>query len=95
MKRLLASLEIAGRDRGFGPKQRRRCVRAGSRSYRKAMAAFAGMGDMELWYVQLDIESSSEVWLSCVSAADQRRFDKLLGWVRSPRATSSCTSSVT
>ena len=80
--RLLASLEIAGRDRGFGPKQRRRCVRAGSRSYRKAMAAFAGMSDMEVWYSRLDIESSSEAWLHRVSAADRRRFDKLLAKAR-------------
>ena len=42
VKRLAASLAVAGRDNGFPTKERRRVVLAGGRSYRTAMREFAG-----------------------------------------------------
>ena len=50
VKRLAASVEIAGRDRGFDDKTRRACVLASVRAYREGMRTFAGMGNLELWY---------------------------------------------
>jgi Uncharacterized protein conserved in bacteria (DUF2252) len=41
VKRLAASLAMAGRDNGFGAKARRRIVLAAARSYRTAMRQFA------------------------------------------------------
>src|SRR4051794_13611816 len=43
VKRLAASLEIAGRDNGYGSKERVAIVRRPVRSYRESMRAFAGM----------------------------------------------------
>ncbi|MGZ5357075.1 MAG: DUF2252 domain-containing protein [Solirubrobacterales bacterium] len=57
VKRLAASLEIAGRDNGFPAKRRRRIVRAAVRSYREAMRGFAAMSMLDVWYAHLDMDS--------------------------------------
>src|SRR4051794_17799891 len=50
VKRLAASIEVAGRSRGFKGKQRRRIVRGAVAEYREAMRRFAGMTVVEGWY---------------------------------------------
>jgi uncharacterized protein (DUF2252 family) len=54
VKRLAASVEIAGRDRGFTSDERKRAVLASVRVYREAMHKFAGMRDLEVWYAHVD-----------------------------------------
>jgi uncharacterized protein (DUF2252 family) len=54
VKRLAASIEIAGRDRRFRPKQRRDAVLAAVRRYRRAMREFAGMSTLDVWYSRVD-----------------------------------------
>ena len=56
VKRLVASFAVAGRDRGFDERRRRAINLAVSRSYREAMAAFASMRTLDLWYSRIDIE---------------------------------------
>jgi uncharacterized protein (DUF2252 family) len=56
VKRLAASLEIAGRDNGFGEKARKSVVRAAVRSYREAMLEFAQVPMLEVWYAHLDVD---------------------------------------
>lgn len=56
VKRLAASLAIAGRDRGFSEGERRAAVLAGAREYREAMRGFASMRDIDVWYARLDVE---------------------------------------
>jgi len=55
VKRLAASVEIAGRDRGFDEKTRRASVLMSVRSYREAMRSYAGMGNLAVWYSRLDV----------------------------------------
>jgi uncharacterized protein (DUF2252 family) len=50
VKRLAASVEIMGRDRGFAPADRRALVMAGVREYRDRMRQAAGMGSLDAWY---------------------------------------------
>ena len=50
VKRLAASFEIMGRDRGFSPADRRAVVMAGVGEYRKRMRRAAGMGSLTAWY---------------------------------------------
>ncbi len=57
VKRLAVSLEIAGRDRGFSRKERRATVLAAVGAYREAMAEFAGMRNLDVWYARLDVET--------------------------------------
>ena len=57
IKRLTASIEILGRQRGFAKEQRSEAVHDAAAFYRKSMAEFSEMGNLEVWYKHLDIES--------------------------------------
>jgi uncharacterized protein (DUF2252 family) len=50
VKRLAASFEVMGRDRGFSLADRRDVVMAGVREYRDRMRRAAGMGSLDAWY---------------------------------------------
>jgi uncharacterized protein (DUF2252 family) len=50
VKRLAASFEVMGRDRGFDPADRRAVVMAGVREYRDRMRRAAGMSTLDAWY---------------------------------------------
>jgi uncharacterized protein (DUF2252 family) len=54
VKRLAASFEVAGRDRGFTDAERRAAVLAVVRSYREAMRGFAAQRNLDVWYARLD-----------------------------------------
>jgi uncharacterized protein (DUF2252 family) len=56
VKRLAASLEIAGRDRGFGAADRRAVVLAAVEEYRNRMRQAAGMGNLEVWYAHIAVD---------------------------------------
>ena len=56
VKRLAASLEIAGRDNGFTAEQCRGVVLAASAEYRRAMAEFAGQRTLDVWYAHAAVE---------------------------------------
>ena len=56
VKRLAASLAVAGRDNGFSSKKRRQIVLATAAAYRTSMIEFAGQGNLPVWYSHLDIE---------------------------------------
>ncbi len=73
VKRLAASFSIAGREIGFSEKERRAVVLDTVRAYRKAMAAFAGMRNLELWYSHLSVEQAFEEFTRGV---DPKRLKK-------------------
>jgi len=54
LKRLATSFEIAGRERGLEEKERRSTVLTAVAEYRRAMAEFATMGNLDVWYSLLD-----------------------------------------
>jgi hypothetical protein len=54
LKRLAASLVIAGRDRGFRPDQSRDLAHVAARQYRRAMREFAEMSELDIWYSRTD-----------------------------------------
>jgi hypothetical protein len=57
VKRLAASVAIAGRDIGLGERRRHKAVEATVRAYREAIRDFAAMGNLEVWYARLDAEA--------------------------------------
>ncbi len=65
VKRLAASIEIAGRENGFSVKQRRKVVLAAVSRYREAMLAFARMTALDVWYARLDVDEIREELKSC------------------------------
>jgi uncharacterized protein (DUF2252 family) len=54
VKRMAASFEIAGRNNGFAKADTRAATLTSVRAYREAMATFAQMGTMDIWYAHLD-----------------------------------------
>ena len=54
VKRMAASFTIAGRNNGFSAADTRAATLASVRAYREAMASFAQMGTMDIWYAYLD-----------------------------------------
>lgn len=56
VKRLSASLVIAGRANGFDDDERARIVSATVRSYRKAIIRFAATGNLDVWYTKIDAD---------------------------------------
>ena len=54
VKRMAASFEIAARNNGFSKADTRAATLASVRAYREAMASFAQMGTMDIWYAHLD-----------------------------------------
>ncbi len=55
VKRLVASFAVAGRDRGFDDKQRAPINLAVGRAYREAIADYAGMANLGLWYSRVNV----------------------------------------
>ncbi|HKO85849.1 MAG TPA: DUF2252 domain-containing protein [Actinomycetota bacterium] len=53
VKRMAASFTIAGRNNGFSKADTRAATRASVTAYREAMASFATMGTLEVWYAHL------------------------------------------
>jgi uncharacterized protein (DUF2252 family) len=56
VKRLSASLVIAGRANGFDDAERAGIVSSTVRSYREAMIRFAGTGNLGVWYAKIDAD---------------------------------------
>jgi uncharacterized protein (DUF2252 family) len=75
VKRLAASVEVAARDRGFERQDRSTAVLAAVRAYREAMAGFAAMGDLDVWYAHLDAQTV----LERVRNAHDAKLAKMLG----------------
>jgi uncharacterized protein (DUF2252 family) len=82
VKRLAVSLEVAGRDNGFGAADRREVVRRGVWEYRTAMRTFAGMRNLEVWYASLDVESRVGELRAVASRKQVRRTEQTLAKAR-------------
>ena len=57
VKRLVASFEIAGRDREFSDAERSKAVLSAARSYREWMRKAAETRHLDVWYARLDVET--------------------------------------
>jgi uncharacterized protein (DUF2252 family) len=78
IKRLAASLAVAGRDNGFPAKDRRKIVLAAAEGYRTAMREFAGQPFLDVWYAHLDIEPALSEFRSQIKAKRLKAFEALL-----------------
>jgi uncharacterized protein (DUF2252 family) len=81
VKRLAASFEIMGRDRGFSPADRRAVVMAGVAEYRDRMRQAAGMGALDAWYDHLEAGMllklvRQEVRVKRVTKAEAQTFER-------------------
>jgi uncharacterized protein (DUF2252 family) len=60
IKRLAASLEVAGRASSYAGKQRRRVVREAVGHYRLEMRRLAGAGNLDVWYSRGELDELRE-----------------------------------
>jgi uncharacterized protein (DUF2252 family) len=82
VKRLAASVLIAARDNGFRAKAQERIVRDTVARYRTAMASFAGMNNLDVWYVYLDAENALKEYGSQYKPKMVKRTKKALAKAR-------------
>jgi uncharacterized protein (DUF2252 family) len=78
VKRLAASLAVAGRDNGFSRKDRRQIVLAAAESYRTAMRAFAAQHFMDVWYAHLDVNDAIAEYRSQFKAKRVKVTEKMV-----------------
>ena len=62
VKRLAASFEVAGRDLGFKPADRRAIVMTAVREYRSVMREAAAMRTLDAWYAHMEVGQMLE-WI--------------------------------
>jgi len=73
VKRLGASLAIAGRERGFTRKQRAAVVTSAAEGYRTEMAALAAMRNLDVWYRRGDVTKILADFGKAATASDRKR----------------------
>ncbi len=76
VKRLAASLEVAGRDNGYPTKQRRDIVTAAAASYRLAMRGFATMTNLDVWYARTDVDQLRADLDAQLTGIQRKRLDQ-------------------
>jgi uncharacterized protein (DUF2252 family) len=82
LKRLAASVVVAGRERGFSTAHRRRVARDTVASYRTAMREFAGMGALAVWYALLDSEALFARYRAQLDRREAKRTSAILAKAR-------------
>ncbi|MFC8515219.1 DUF2252 domain-containing protein [Streptomyces sp. NPDC057257] len=83
VKRLAASLVIAGRANGFGDRERAHVVRDTVRSYRESMDGFAGQRNLEVWYSRIEADDLFTTLSEQLGHREQRRVSRALTKARS------------
>ena len=82
VKRLAVSMGIAARDNDFAVKAQGQVVLETVESYRTAMAGFAGMKNLDVWYSHLDIEAALRELGSQLKPEQVKRTEKALAKAR-------------
>jgi len=75
VKRLAASMVVAGRENGFGDSDCRRAARGAAASYRQRIAEFSQMGELEVWYSHV---SADEVFGLIANSRTMKKVTKAL-----------------
>ena len=82
VKRLAASIAVAGRERGYTGRERARIVLATVAEYRRLMARLAGARDLEVWYTRVDIDTLGPALAAQVDASTRKQAGKLAAKAR-------------
>lgn len=74
VKRLAASVAVAGRQLGFKKREREKATLGAAAAYRTSMRSFAGMRNIDVWYSRIDVESRLA---GLRSEVDSKRFRQI------------------
>jgi uncharacterized protein (DUF2252 family) len=87
VKRMAASFTIAARHNGFTKADTRAATLASVTAYREAMAGFAGMGTLEIWYAHLSEEELLKAVRSAAVKASKSKKEAKRGEKRVQKIT--------
>lgn len=76
VRRLVASLAVAGRDNDHSGKQRRKYLRACAAEYREVMNSQSARGELAVWYSHVDAETQFEELREIVDSPTRKRIKK-------------------
>jgi uncharacterized protein (DUF2252 family) len=76
VKRLAASLVVAGRENNFNRKKTHAIALAAAQRYREAMAEFAKMREIDVWYASADTEALQDRLRPLLDAKRRKRLGK-------------------
>ncbi len=82
LKRLIASLVIAGRQSSFSRSERKAIARGAVSAYRTAMAEFAGMRNIDVWYRRMDTADIQQELGPRLDLKRQKRLGKQIDHAR-------------
>jgi uncharacterized protein (DUF2252 family) len=91
VKRLASSILIAAQSNDFRKRDQRRAVLDCVSTYRTMMAGFAGMGDLEVWYSRIEIESVLAQYADQFKPRAVKDTRKLLAKARTKNSSSALT----
>jgi uncharacterized protein (DUF2252 family) len=83
VKRLAASFEIAGRDRGFTPEDRRTVVTDGVAEYRARMHQLAAARNLDVWYAHIEVTKLLDQLQAGVTKKQRAKADASVAKARS------------
>ena len=76
VKRLAASVAVAGRENGFAPKRRAAIIRQAVGEYRQAMGEFAGMRTLDVWYARASVRDLERLLRTQATESQIGRFHR-------------------
>jgi uncharacterized protein (DUF2252 family) len=82
VKRLAASVEVAGRENGYSTKERRTTVEATVAAYRSGMRDFATRTSLEVWYTHITSDELAQRFGSQVPRARRKVLDRTFAKAR-------------
>jgi uncharacterized protein (DUF2252 family) len=88
VKRLAASLIVAGRDNGFTAKVCRKLALTAAEGYRAAMRGFAEQPFLDVWYACMDVEPAISEMKSQIKSKRLKMFQKAVAKAHTKDSTS-------
>jgi uncharacterized protein (DUF2252 family) len=82
LKRLVTSMVVAARARGFSARDQERIALATAAEYRTSMAQFAALGNLEVWYARVDVETLGPQVAAEIDTTTRKRARKLVAEAR-------------
>jgi uncharacterized protein (DUF2252 family) len=78
IKRLGASIAVAGRNNGFSDTERRKVITTSAREYRTAMREFASMRNLDVWYSRLQVREGLPQLRALLSRKGLKQAERLV-----------------
>jgi uncharacterized protein (DUF2252 family) len=82
VKRLAASVELAGRANDYPARRARKVVVAAVRAYREAMRTYAGQGNLQVWYSHVSAQDDAPQLFQALDKRSLKAFTRTIDKAR-------------